>query len=231
MSAQMESGTETFSVQGNNRLELSARTQAEINARTARLSSEGRMVTNVNTSMPQAFTVGFTVWRNDVCIIWQASLDSPQYQGYLYRQAIAQYQAGQYSQALNIFQKITGYSDSQTYANQCVARINAQNQARYQAAQTAAQIKSACGTGPFDANTNVGIITLFVGGLILFISIFFLIGGGLSSGGPSDPDNHPIFVWGVVLFIIGAVCIIWILVKEYLYEKKVAEYKSRTSNK
>ena len=36
------------------------------------------------------------------------------------------------------------------------------------------------------------------------IGTMLLIGGGCSAGSPSDPDNHGIFMWGLVMFGIGA---------------------------
>ena len=57
------------------------------------------------------------------------------------------------------------------------------------------------------------------------IGTMLLIGGGCSAGSPSDPDNHGIFMWGLVMFGIGAVCIIWNRVQHSRYEKKVAEYR------
>lgn len=223
-SGQIDSGTESFSVQGNNRIELSAKTQAEINARTARLSSEGKTVVNVNTSVPQPFTLGVTVWKNDVTIVWNASLASENYKAFLYSQAKRYYQAYQYSKALEIFNKLNGYSDSRSYASQCTDKINAQNRVNYQAAQEAQQLRNAIGTDPSN-DSWAGVARYFGGGLVLFVGIVMLIGGGCSAGGPSDPHNHGAFVWGLILFGIGAICIIWNRVQHRIYEKKVAEYK------
>lgn len=224
ISGQVESGTENFSVQAGNRIELTAKTQAEISARTARLSSEGKTVVNVNTSAPQPFTLGVTVWKNDVTIIWNASLGTEKYRAFLYSQGKQFYQSGQYGNALEIFSKINGYADSCMLESECTERIEAQNRARYQAAQETAQLQKAVGVDP-STGTGTGIARYIIGGLLSFVGFMFLIGGGCSAGGPSDPDNKGIFVWGLIIFFIGLVCIIWNRVQHNRYEKKVAEYE------
>lgn len=222
MSAQVESGTETFSVQAGNRLALSASTQAEINARTARLSSEGRMVVNVNTSMPQAFSMGVTAWRNDVVIVWQASLDSPLYQNYLYTQAKSLYQSGQYTKALGLFNKLNGYSDSRFMASQCNDRINEQNQARYKAAQEAAQLRNAVGADPLGTEDdrikyNFVLVFTIIGAILVLYC--------LSQGNLSDAGNMGILLVTLGLTILGAIYLIRIRNKKAKYEEKVADYR------
>ena len=216
MSAQMESGTETFSVQAGNRLALSASTQAEINARTARLSSEGKMVVNVNTSMPQAFSMGVTAWRNDVVIIWQASLDSPQYQGYLYRQAVAQYQSGQYSQALTTFNKVRGYLDAASYISKCSERITTQNIAAAKARTEAADIQRVAGNDPkyalYFAAFGGGFFLLF--GFVEIAQYF------------QDTDYYTTArTIGIVFLIIGCIILIPQIIRKVKYDRAVEKYR------
>lgn len=214
MGAQMESGTETFSVQAGNRIELSARTQAEINSRTARLSSEGRIVININTSMPQAFSLGVTIWRNDVVIIWQASLDSPQYQKYLYGKAVALYQSGQYGNAQAVFNKLGDYSDSRAWISRCIDGNKALWEERRKARQEEVEMEKAVGTDK--SKTGRGIARYIVGGFLLLFGI-----GGISDG-PSDG-----FPWPAISIIIGLVCLIWNASQNADYDKKVNEYKRK----
>lgn len=208
-SGQIDSGTECFSVQGGNRIELSAKTQAEINARTSRLSSEGKTVVNVNTSVPQPFTLGVTVWRNDVTITWNASLGSDNYKSFLYSQAKQYYQARQYGKALEIFNKIHGYLDSDTFANQCSNIVEAQNQANRKAAEEAAQLKASVGIDK--SVSEAGMFRYIIGGILLFVGILTLICGA--------------YFLGLLLSVIGAIFIIWNRVQHNTYEKRLAEYK------
>ena len=119
LSGIVDSGSETFFVQGNNRIELSANANAQINARTARLSSEGKNVVNIQKSEPQPFSFGVTVWKMDIVIIWNASLDSPVYKQFLYSSAQSLMSDGQYSYAKRIFNKLNNYKDSNQLMQQC----------------------------------------------------------------------------------------------------------------
>lgn len=216
MSGQVESGTENFSVQAGNRLELTAKTQAEISARTNRLSSEGKTVVSVNTSVPQPFSVGVTVWRNDVTIVWNANLGSEQYKSHLYAQGKQFYQSGQYNKALELFNKINGYSDSRSLASQCRDRIDAQNRANYQAAREAADIQKVAGKDPTFALIVCG-----------FFGACFLLFGFLSLAqyGKDPKEYSEDLTWAIWLLIIACALIIPQIIRKKKYDNAVAKYK------
>ncbi len=230
MSAVVDSGTESFFVQGNNRIELAAKTQAEISARTNRLTKEGKTVVHVNTSNPQPFTLGVTVWQNDVTLVWNASLASPLYKTWLYSQAKQLYQSNQYSKALDILNKLNGYSDSATLANRCRESIRSQQQAATRAMNAEFELRRAVGVDK--SKTKAGIYRYVIGGLIAWTGVGFLIGGGCSSAGVLNPDYYgnidPVhqktFNEGLVVFSIGLVLIIWNIIQHRIYEKKSDEY-------
>ena len=67
----VESGTEYFVVTGSNRFELALKTNNRIQAVTAQLASEGKIVTNVYTTDPQPLRMVFKYWQNNVTLTWQ----------------------------------------------------------------------------------------------------------------------------------------------------------------
>lgn len=230
MSAVVDSGTESFFVQGNNRIELAAKTQAEISARTNRLTKEGKTVVHVNTSNPQPFTLGVTVWQNDVTLVWNASLASPLYKTWLYSQAKQLYQSNQYSKALDILNKLNGYSDSATLANRCRESIRSQQQAATRAMNAELELRRAVGIDK--SKTKAGIYRYVIGGLAAFIGCFIAFCDGFLSGGVFnprygtviEPSSQKGFYEGLVILGIGLILVMWNLIQHYLYEKKSDEY-------
>lgn len=223
-SGEYDSGTESFHVEAGNRLELSAKVDAEISARTSRLSIEGKNVVNINKSDPQPFTLGVTVWKMDVTIIWNASLDSDRYKQTLYSQALSLGSRGQFSEAIEIYNKIKGYKESDQMRALCQRDLEQRNKANADAAKKQANIIENVGEDP--SYTKMGIARYIIGALALLIGSGWIIGGGCSYGGPTDPDNRGMFIEGLVIFGIGLILIIWNRVQHSRYEKKVAEYKS-----
>lgn len=225
-SNQVDSGTVSFSVTENNRIKLTKRTQEEIRAKTAQLSTEGKTVVNVNISAPQPFSLGFTVWSNDVTIIWNANLNSEKYKEFLYSQGKQYYHSGHHVEALEIFEKIKGYADSESLAGQCEERINAMERKKKevaeQAAQHAKQMRNAIGDDP--SKTSIGALRSVIGWLLIGVGFMCVVGGGCSADSISDPANRDTFILGLVLLVIGAVCIIWNRILHKKYEEKAREY-------
>ena len=213
---EVDSGTETFSVQGGNRLELTAKADAQVKAVSERLSAEGKTVVNVQRSNPQPFTLGVTVWRMDITIVWNASLDSQRYKQTIYNQAKSYQSSGQYSKAIEQYQKIRGYSDSGSMIQQCQDRLSQQNRAAAAAAAERADIYAHVGADP-SANAPFVYIVCGIG---LFIGLLSVI-----MAGQYYENNKGMFWFGLIL---TAICIIGFIIRKAKiarYESKVAAYK------
>ncbi len=216
MSGEVDSGTESFSVEGKNRLELSAKADVQVKAISERLSSEGKTVVNVQRSDPQPFTLGVTVWKMDITIVWNASLDSQRYKQTLYNQARAYQSSGKYSQAVGIYKKIKGYSDVNTQIQQCQEKISQQNRVAAAAAAERYELQRNVGTNPSDTAKIVWLIC----GIGLFIGVL-----SFGMAGQYYENNKGMFWFGVILSVISLAGIIIRKVKISKYEAKVAEYK------
>lgn len=219
MSGQVDSGTENFSVEANNRIELSAKTQAEIGIRTNRLSTEGKTVVSVNTSVPQPFNLGVTtVWSNDVTIVWNASLSSEQYKKNLYDQAKGYFQSGKYEKAQTLFDKVGNFSDAREYVNQCATKINEVkvSNKKYQEYET----KLSQAIGP---DTRQNPPTYLVWGSLILIGIIGLI---MCLSGGNFEGNIGLFIGMWVLLIVGIIPIVKHRIKVAQYIKKYEQYHS-----
>lgn len=202
------SGTETFSAQGGNRLELSARTQATINANTTRLANEGKTVVSVDSSIPQAFTLGFTVWRQDITIVWKAT------QASVYQKAKTFYDSGSYEEAKKLFNELPGYLDSQALAGTCQAKIEEKRKMKEIAASAAAQAKAWRKANGIKEEPSVA--WPIWGMIIAFIGTPVLIGGLFSYDGPFNSLTG----WGGGLVALGGIFFAIFAIKGSAYDKQ-----------
>ena len=173
VSGEIVSGTETFHVEAGNRLALSAKVDSEVSARTSRLSAEGKNVINIQKSEPQLFSIGVSVWKMDVTMIWNASLDSPTYQQTIYNDARSYQSSGHYTKAAELYGKIPDYSDASNRKNECLEKINHQTQIEYVAQQQRAEISYAIGPDPSDGKGIYYLlwcIPMFVGFLMVVMA-------------------------------------------------------------
>lgn len=217
MNGQVLSGTENFTVQGGNRFELSSKTQAEISARTTRLSNEGRIVVSVNTSVPRGISFGVTLWENDVNIVWNATPES------IYNKAKAYYTNGFYEIAAKLFKELPGYLDSQVLAKECNSKIREQYQrqkvAEERRAKAEADLVNSIGKEPH-------VIMALVGGIIVVTGFSLFCGGAFSAGGPAE--NLGCFLGGLVAMIIGAVLVVIYKLRTDSYNKRLINYNRET---
>ncbi len=228
MSGEFISGTESFHVEARNRLELSAKVDAEVTRRTAHLSSEGKNVINIVKSDPQPFTLGVTIWKMDVTLVWNASLDSSKYKETLYQQAKLFQSNGDYEKANSIYEKLGNFGDSSTQKSICQKQVEQiqkqkQQQAARSAAYTAERLKMEQSIGEDPMGTRAGWFRWIAGAILLFIGfISWFFGGVCSAGGVAE--NQGVFSFGMILFCTGAIFILWNIIGGKLYAKKEQEY-------
>ena len=212
---EVDSGTEHFLVNARNRFELPAKTQYEINSKTAQFAAEGKTIVNVSTTEPRPFTAGFTFWQCDVTIVWQASLASTKYKDYLYNQATANYRSGKYKDAIVIFQRLGNYRDAESLMRDSQNRINAQIRSANAAADAKRELENNVGTDPLEYLRSV--IQIVCGICLLgAISVVF-----------AQDDNYG---FGWLCFIVSGVVIVVYICYIVLYRCRVKTYykKKRT---
>ncbi len=79
---------------------------------------------------------------------------------------------------------------------------------------------------PNDPSTgSAGIARYIIGGLLLFLGFIFLIGGGCSYGGLSEPRNSKMVIGGLASFVIGMMLIIWNRKQQKKYEEQKYQYE------
>lgn len=217
-SGEVDSGTDNFSVTGNTRIDLSASANVEITKRTDMLSQQGKNVINVQKSEPQPITLGVTVWRMDITIIWNASLDNPTYKQYMYSQASDSYSSGKYEEALKLFKRLGDYSDSINMIESCTRKIEDQKAE----IQREKEIEQAIGKAPSDTGKGLkGLAWFFLG----FDAVFILVGLFMNAG-----DTIVSFFTMPWIWIPSAWAIIYLIYKQIQknsYEKKKNAYNKQ----
>lgn len=217
MQNEVESGTEIFHVEGRNRLELSAKADAEINYRTNKLSQQGKIVVNVQKSEPQAFTLGVTLWKMDITLIWNANLASSKYKETIYQQAMSMYHSGNYAGALNEFEKLNGYSDSIQMIEECQDAIEWQHEKE----EYVGIDQSSSDSGSW--RYLIAYFCVPVGIIVMIIQAIF------TPGGLSDSYNFKWFIGSFIVFAIGVICLIWNFIQHYSYKKRLMKYNAQES--
>ena len=170
MQYEIDSGTVFFTVQEQDRIRLSARVEAEIQTRSKNLASEGKTIVNVNTTQPQQMQLGFTFWRCDVTITWQASLASTKYKDYIYGQAQYCFVIGKYMDAIQLFKKLNDYKDACTMISNCQTRIDAQRRMANEVATRERELQNAVGKNP----AMYAFVVWAIAGLFLLIAVIGL---------------------------------------------------------
>lgn len=221
-SIEQDSGTETFHVEAKNRLELSAKVDAEINTRTVRLSDEGKNIVNIQKSDPQAFTLGVTLWKMDVVIIWNASLNSAKYKQFIYNQARKFQLLGNYSEALKNYRKISDYSDVSSQIQICSEQSREQLKKEIEERNERREISQNLGKNPADN----ALVVYSISGIILFCFFVSLIG----TLDMALVTQAPRIISGLICVICIAV-ILWKKKQVDDYNAKIREYKQKKQDK
>ncbi len=204
------SGTESFIVQGKNRLELSALTQAEVDARSRRLSSEGKTVVNVNISTPQPLTLGVTIWKNDVIIIWNATYAS------IYDKAKSLMYVDDEEAA-----KLFGELGEIMLSIQCSSRI--EERKKKEAAEKAQEI-NAIGKEPNVWLYLIAFLLIPIGAALVLI--------GIVEFANYEPESGlTMLILGIIMLICGPLCLKSLRKKDAEYSKKRSEYRLKSYKK
>lgn len=223
-----DSGTETFHVEAKNRLELSAKADAEVNYRTTRLSNEGKNVVNIQKSEPQPFTLGITIWKMDITLIWNANLNSERYKQTVYDQAITLLNNAQYAEALNQFNKIQDFRDSKERINLCNNRLATQKEIEADALKTSLEIEKNIGKEP---NIVVSLFLYVILSLLLIFSLILMFNNGFSEELDYETGEYYInnsrFMTGLFGVLLCGGGIIWRRIYVINYEKRFKKYLNR----
>ena len=211
MNSVVDSGTESFTVNSGTNIQLTAETQAKIQAVTQRLNAEGKTVVSVNTSVPKS---GLALLSNDVTIVWNASLGSDRYKAFLYNEAKSLYMSGQYTEALRRFTRLGNYSDCKQYSSKCLERMAEVRKEQDKVRKMEAEI----GQNP-QTIKNRG-YWLYAGWFVIALGAVFIL-GAIGNG----LEYNSGIAWVGVFFIIGgAIPIITFKNKQKEYDKKYEEY-------
>ena len=217
--AEVDSGTLHFTVTGEDRIRLSARTEQEIQAKTNELNAQGKTVTSINTTAPQPFHAVFTYWMCEVTIVWQASCASERYKEHLYNQAKEDYGAGRYEKAKKDFERLHTFKEASEMALKCQKAIEREEREKHkvdderealreymrEAAARRKEMEKVIGTD--GSTTSNGIVRYMLSVLLIII--------GLCKISTSA---------GIVMISIGLIMIAYNLIVHKRYQKKVEQY-------